>query len=392
MTNTKELSETEKKVFEAIEKNDVILLKTLLPELENPNVMDENSMTPLQHAAYKGNKEIVQLLLDHGSDVNLCEHQHNYTALHFAGLSGNPAVCISLLLAGAKAQVTNSVGRTPCQMAGFVGNNNCVDAINHFVPREDVDYYLTHEPLLPPILAGKFHSFIMQSSVHPVRVVFNLQKYIGLSSHLEEVKAILMAMRDKEMKKGPEVNEVMAFKFHYLACLVGEIIALKKKQTEGEGKKKTMDTVDLFTRNMLKPNKEGELEFMDNLLKEYIKDFSYRESMIFRQMVTSLTNESATSTLNVIKIALNGNMSFFNSSQGCATCGEPDKNYVKKCAKCKSVIYCDKNCQRMHWHWHKRECDRLQNDATLSEKNAPDASELSAELQKVLIDTKNEGQ
>ncbi|XP_044754940.1 ankyrin repeat and MYND domain-containing protein 2-like isoform X2 [Coccinella septempunctata] len=358
MTNTKSLNETEKKVFEAIEKNDVILLKALLPNLENPDIMDENSMTPLQHAAYKGNKDIVQLLLDHGSDVNLC----------------------------AKSQVTNSVGRTPCQMAAFVGNTQCADAINHFVPKEEVDYYLTHEPKLPTILADKFHLFIMQSSVHPVRVIFNLQKYIGLSEHLEEVKAVLQDMRDKEMKKGAEMNEVMAFKFHYLSCLVGEIIALKKKQEEGDGKKKTMDTVDLFTRNMLKPNKEKELEFMDKLLKEYIKEFPYRESILFRQMLTSLTNEASFSTLNVIKMTLNGNMSFLNNNQGCATCGEPDKNFVKKCSKCKSVIYCDKNCQRLHWHWHKKECDLLQNDTNSNTKTVPDASELSAELQKVLID------
>lgn len=60
----KELSETEKRIFEAIDKNDVSLLKTLLVGKQNVNILDENLMTPLQHAAYKGNKEIVQMLLD----------------------------------------------------------------------------------------------------------------------------------------------------------------------------------------------------------------------------------------------------------------------------------------------------------------------------------------
>lgn len=59
-----ELYDGKKKLFEAIEKNDVVLLKTLLTEVTNVNIVDENSMTPLQHAAYKGNKEIVQILLD----------------------------------------------------------------------------------------------------------------------------------------------------------------------------------------------------------------------------------------------------------------------------------------------------------------------------------------
>lgn len=60
----KEPSENEKKIYQAIDKNDIALLKTLLSEIKNVNIVDENSMTPLQHAAYKGNKEIVQLLLD----------------------------------------------------------------------------------------------------------------------------------------------------------------------------------------------------------------------------------------------------------------------------------------------------------------------------------------
>lgn len=66
----KELSETEKRIFEAIDKNDVALLKTLLIGKQNVNILDENLMTPLQHAAYKGNKEIVQTLLDQVNKLN----------------------------------------------------------------------------------------------------------------------------------------------------------------------------------------------------------------------------------------------------------------------------------------------------------------------------------
>lgn len=58
------LSEDDKSIFEAIDKNDIVSLKVLLSEKRNVNIVDENSMTPLQHASYKGNKEIVQLLLD----------------------------------------------------------------------------------------------------------------------------------------------------------------------------------------------------------------------------------------------------------------------------------------------------------------------------------------
>ena len=51
-------------------------------------------MTPLMHAAYKGKADMCRLLLQHGADVNCNEHEHGYTALMFAGLSGTVFVKI----------------------------------------------------------------------------------------------------------------------------------------------------------------------------------------------------------------------------------------------------------------------------------------------------------
>ncbi len=45
-------------------------------------------MTPLQHAAYKAHVPICRLLLAQGANVNSYEHEHGYTALMFAALSG----------------------------------------------------------------------------------------------------------------------------------------------------------------------------------------------------------------------------------------------------------------------------------------------------------------
>lgn len=57
-----------------------------------------------------------------GADVNSGRHKYRYTALHFGALSGNPAVCGLLLAAGAKSELTNTVGRTASQMGAFVGS------------------------------------------------------------------------------------------------------------------------------------------------------------------------------------------------------------------------------------------------------------------------------
>lgn len=50
--------------------------------------LQQYGMTPLMHAAYKGKTDMCKLLLQHGADVNCNEHEHGYTALMFAGLSG----------------------------------------------------------------------------------------------------------------------------------------------------------------------------------------------------------------------------------------------------------------------------------------------------------------
>lgn len=65
MVNKEELSALQLDVFDKITKNDVGTLKTLLAQLKTTvDFVDENGMTPLQHACYKMNKEAVQLLLD----------------------------------------------------------------------------------------------------------------------------------------------------------------------------------------------------------------------------------------------------------------------------------------------------------------------------------------
>lgn len=110
------------------------------------------------------------LLFSQGADVNSGRHEHAYTALHFAALSGNPELCQLLLMSGAKSHATNSVGRTAAQMAAFVGMHACVATINNHIPKSDVDYYtvphgLETEPKLPPFMASALHKFMMQVDI-----------------------------------------------------------------------------------------------------------------------------------------------------------------------------------------------------------------------------------
>lgn len=57
--------ESQVEIIEKILKNDLSGVKDLLSRNDcKPNICDEHGMTPLQHAAYKGNREMTQLLLD----------------------------------------------------------------------------------------------------------------------------------------------------------------------------------------------------------------------------------------------------------------------------------------------------------------------------------------
>ncbi|CAK4029829.1 Hypothetical predicted protein [Lecanosticta acicola] len=60
------------------------------------------------------------------------------------------------------------------------------------------------------------------------------------------------------------------------------------------------------------------------------------------------------------------------TSQAVAKCGNCDKTDIslKKCAKCMSVSYCDRECQKSHWKTHKKVCAMLAG-ATNPKNSAP---------------------
>lgn len=60
----------EKKIFDAIAQGDLAEFNNFLAQHKGSvDLYDENGMTALQHAAYKGNKEMVQTLLDRVSNM-----------------------------------------------------------------------------------------------------------------------------------------------------------------------------------------------------------------------------------------------------------------------------------------------------------------------------------
>lgn len=271
-------------------------------------------------------------------------------------------------------------------MAAFVGNHACVATINTYVSKSEIEKF-TQKMNLPAAVVDSFHKLITYVNIHPVRLALNLQLF-QLADHLKEIKEVLDSMCTKEMKKGVETNEVMAFKYHYLYFVINEIAKIQKKlpeKTSEEEEDKKSDPIETFAKKLLKTGKDGNFDFMDSFLREAVREFPYRECTIFRQMVASLADKDSPSALSVINAAINGQRGFIDNIPTCNTCGE--EKPAKKCSKCKVVQYCDRNCQRLHWPIHKKECARLSQGipSEAHEQKKPDAAEISADLQNLIV-------
>ena len=104
-------------------------VQDVLDELErgaDPVKVNEDGMAPLHMAVQYSTPEVVELLLEHGADVNAriqsLDDYRDATPLHMA-LMGNqdPEVITALLEWGADIDAQDAIGMTPLQGAHFVG-------------------------------------------------------------------------------------------------------------------------------------------------------------------------------------------------------------------------------------------------------------------------------
>ncbi|CAB3384507.1 Hypothetical predicted protein [Cloeon dipterum] len=352
-----EPTEEQQQALQKVTDNDLTGLQALLSTAKfDIDFVDTNGMTLLQHAVYKGNHDIAQILIDQGADVNSSKHEHNYSPLHFAALSGKEEVCMLLLQHGAKSQVLNTVKRTPAQMAAFVGNHGCVAAINNFVPRSDIDYYTTprgldKEPKLEPALTEVFHKFIMQVNVHPIGILLFLRTNRTLVEKHRQVKAVLNLMCEKEMKRGHETNEVLSFKFHWLSNVLEELTMAEEGELMKEGKEK--DVLEYCIKKLIKPSG------LDQFVRVTVHRFPYIQSTLFMQIANGVASTikdphyEKGSLMSVITSAINGHRGFASDSQ-CSACS--NEKATRRCSRCKSEVYCGAECQKVHWSLHKKGC------------------------------------
>jgi len=363
------LSDKEKDLIDKINANQAEEVRLLLDDKDiRLNVGDESGMSPLLHAAYKGNYELARLLIERGADVNFDQHAHKYSALMFAAIGGYVRVVNLLLESGANVNHLNSLNRTASQMAAFVGQHKVVQVINNFLPLSQLDYFtrthgLEKEPRLKKHLLQPLNRFLRIVNIHPVRILFELNRQPELVRNLKSVAFITQALCDKEMTQSPDPNEALALKFSYLTQLLlfYDRQLSQARERLGEAADIEHKTSETIIKTWIDGRQHaGFPQKLEEFIRNCVREFKYRDCAMFVNLVRTLSSVrigDEPSALTMMCQSINGQKGFVDDTRNCLTCGEV--NPPKKCSKCKVATYCDATCQRLHWPTHKFFCEQM---------------------------------
>jgi len=126
----------------------VEVVRLLLDRRSDINIRNANKDTALHCAAHFGNVDIIKLLLDKGISVNVSNTQQN-TPLHIAAVRGNLEATIALVKRRAALNSTNVTGETPLVLAAYSGKLEVVRYLTETGPNFNI-----HIALLAAVESG----------------------------------------------------------------------------------------------------------------------------------------------------------------------------------------------------------------------------------------------
>ena len=190
----------------AIQDGDADVVKSLLDAGASPNAVDsDDEWRPIHYAARDGYKEIVELLLDRGSDVDPKTTSGN-TPLSLAAGNGFSGIVELLILRGASIDTVDHLGRKPIHRA------KNVDVMKLLLERgADVDEETVSDsprtPLYFAILLGvtSLAKFLIQKGADPLKAFIRPQDILdffnGDISWMPEGRTKAMLTRMKRSKQ-----------------------------------------------------------------------------------------------------------------------------------------------------------------------------------------------
>ena len=114
--------------YGAAANGDTTQMKAIISELDDVNQSDVFGSAPLNHAAYFGRVEIVNLLLKKGGDIHM-KNKAGDTPLTSAVSGGSVDVTKLLLDRGAEVDSRDNLGGTPLQVAATRGHISIVELL-----------------------------------------------------------------------------------------------------------------------------------------------------------------------------------------------------------------------------------------------------------------------
>ena len=113
-------------IHEAAEKGNINAVKKQLAAGVDVNEMMIVGMSPLQIASGAGHREIVELLIAEGADVEAKDSFIGRTALGHASMDGHKEIAELLITNGASVTALDNIGSTPLHSAAEGGHKEIV--------------------------------------------------------------------------------------------------------------------------------------------------------------------------------------------------------------------------------------------------------------------------
>ncbi|MDP7051097.1 MAG: ankyrin repeat domain-containing protein [Verrucomicrobiota bacterium] len=105
------------------------VIEMLIAKGANVNSKAEGGWTPLHYATGGNDQEIVRLLIAEGADLNSKNAKDQITPLHWATWRGHEEVVELLIIKGADINAKNKSGGTPLHNAAWKGHKEIIDLL-----------------------------------------------------------------------------------------------------------------------------------------------------------------------------------------------------------------------------------------------------------------------